>query len=343
MKILIVGDPHFRYQLPYAAALEDGRRGEWEAVKKMIHDEAKNCDAVVLMGDNFNSKHNHSSVNKEFIEFLNGFEEKTVYMIAGNHERYGTETALDFIKEMDVERWKVYTEPTHVPLDNGLSFQFLPYMTPGTVNAASNEEARDRVMELLRPASYLFHHHIVESTQWEGGDSSIVNELVLPATVEDNYTLVFGGHIHQPSKVTPKTWVVGNIFTNEVGEHEKFIFVLDTATNAVEQKKLPCRPIFSVEVKQATSYTSDIPAYSIVKATVRDPFFVGARAHITGVLFAHVDAFVLVEQFSKQRKKVNLAEAGALDLSIDNLLKVYSDQRKISYPDLKSAFDLLET
>lgn len=342
MKILIVGDPHFRYQLPYAAALEDSRRGEWDAVKKMIHDEAKTCDAVVLMGDNFNSKHNHSSVNKEFIEFLNGFS-TDVYMIAGNHERYGEETALDFIQEMAVDSWKVYTRPTHVELPGGLSFQFLPYMTPGTVGAGSNEEARDKVMELIKPATYLFHHHIVESTKWEGGDSSIVNELVLPATVEDNYTMVFGGHIHQPSKVTEKTWVVGNIFTNEVGEHEKFIFVLDTETNAVEQKKLPCRPIYSVDVKQATSYVSDIPAYSIVKATVRDPFFVGQRAYITNELFGHVDAFVLVEQFSKQRKKVNLAEAGALDLSIDNLLKVYCDQRKISFPDIRSAFDLLET
>lgn len=342
MKILIVGDPHFRYQLPYAAALEDGRRGEWEAVKKMIHDESKTCDITVLMGDNFNSKHNHSSVNKEFIEFLNGFGEKPIYMIAGNHERYGTETALDFIKEMNVPQWSVYTEPHLVTLNDSISLQFLPYMTPGTVGASSNEEARDNVMKMLRPATYLFHHHIVESTKWEGGDSSIVNELVLPSNIEENYQMVFGGHIHQPSQVTAKTWVVGNIFTNEVGEHEKFIFILDTETNSVEKKKLPCRPIHSVDVKQATSY-ADIPAYSIVKATVRDPFFVGARAHITGVLFAHVDAFVLVEQFSKQRKRVDLTEAGALDLSIDNLLKVYCEQRKISFPDIRSAFDLLET
>lgn len=343
MKILIVGDPHFRYQLPYAPAMEDARRSEWEAVKKMIHDEAKKCDVTILMGDNFNSKHNHSSVNKEFIEFLNGFGEQDVYMIAGNHERYGEETALDFIKEMEIAKWKVYTNPTHVQLSSDISFQFLPFMTPGTVGASSNEEARDKVMEMLKPATYLFHHHIVESTKWEGGDSSIVNELVLPATVENNYTLVFGGHIHQPSRVTEKTWVVGNIFTNEVGEHEKFIFILDTETNTVEQKKLPCRPIYSIDVKQGVSYATDIPAYSIVKATVRDPFFVGQRNYITNELFGHVDAFVLVEQFSKQRKKVDLTETGALDLSIDNLLRVYCDQRKVSFPDIRSAFDLLDT
>lgn len=342
MKILIVGDPHFRSQLPYSGAFKDGRRSEWEAVKQMIHDEAKNCDITVLMGDNFNSKHNPSPVNREFVDFLNGFGSQDVYMIAGNHERLGDQTALDFLKSVDIPTWHVYTEPTYVQLSNGLSFQFVPYMTPGTVDAANNEQARDNVVAMLKPASYMFHHHIVESTKWEGGDSSIVNELVLPASVEENYKMVFGGHIHQPSQVTDKTWVVGNIFTNEVGEHEKFIFILDTETNTVEKKKLPCRPIYKVDVQQATSY-SDIPAYSIVKATVRDPFFVGARAHITGVLFAHVDAFVLVEQFSKQRKRVDLTETGALDLSIDNLLKVYCSQRKISFPDIRTAFDLLET
>lgn len=342
MKLLLVGDPHFRYQLPYAQALEDGRKGEWNAVKEMIHTEAEKCDAVILFGDNFNSKHNHSSVNTEFVEFLNKFGTKDVYMIAGNHERFGHETALDFIKAMDVPNWHVYTEPTHIQVASGESFQFLPYMTPGTVQASNNEEARDTVMSLLKPAHYLFHHHIVESTKWEGGDSSIVNELVLPATVEENYNMVFGGHIHQASRVTDKTWVVGNIFTNELGEHEKFIFTLDTTTNTVEQKKLPCRPIYKVEVKQGVSY-ADIPTYAIVKATVHDPFFVGQRAHISGVLFAHVDAFVLVEQFSKQRKRVDLATTGALDLSIDNLLKIYCDQRKVSFPDIRTAFDLLET
>lgn len=340
MKILIIGDQHFRSQLPYAGAFKDGRRSEWEAVKQMIHEEATKCDVVVLMGDNFNSKHNNSPVNAEFVSFLKWFGSKPIHMLAGNHERLGEQTALDFLKELHIPNWHVYTTPTHVSLGE-ITLQFLPYMTPGTVGAANNEQARDNVMAMLKPASYMFHHHIVESTKWEGGDSSIVNELVLPASVEEQYTMVFGGHIHSPSRVTDKTWVVGNIFTNEVGEHEKFIFILDTDTNTVEQKKLPCRPIYKVDVQQATSY-SDIPAYSIVKATVRDPFFVGQRAHINS-LFAHVDAFVLVEQFSKQRKRVDLSETGALDLSIDNLLKVYCNQRKISFPDIRSAFDLLET
>lgn len=333
---------HFRYQLPYATAVFDGRKAEWNAVKKMIHDEAAKCDAVVLMGDNFNSKHNHSSVNTEFIEFLNGFDSKTVYMIAGNHERYGEETALDFIKEMDVANWHVYTQPTFVQAENGLRFQFVPYMTPGTVNAANNEEARDAVLAMLQPADYMFHHHIVENTAWTGGDSTMVNELVLPATVAENYKLVFGGHIHQPSQVNEKVWVTGNIFTNEVGEHEKFLFILDTDTNTVEKKKLPLRGIYKVEITAGQNIPDNIPDNSIVKVTVFDRTLQGAGVEALRTQCARFDSYVLIEQYSKQRKKVNLAESGGLDLSIDNLLKVYCDQRKVSYVDIRSAFDLVE-
>ena len=71
MRICIIGDQHFRFQLPYAAAFKDDRRGEWEAVKKTITDAAEYCDGVVFLGDNLNSRHNHSSVNREFVEFVN--------------------------------------------------------------------------------------------------------------------------------------------------------------------------------------------------------------------------------------------------------------------------------
>jgi DNA repair exonuclease SbcCD nuclease subunit len=344
MKILLIGDTHFRFQLPYATAVADARRGEWESVKNKIIEVSKTCEVAVFLGDVFNSKHNHSSVNTELVSFLNKFPETMpIHLIAGNHERFGHDTALDFITEFNHPNWTVYKDPTGpVNLGSGKTAMFLPYMTPGTVNAANNEEARDNVMAMLKPADYLFHHHIVESTKWEGGDSSVVNELVLPATVADNYSMVFGGHIHQPSKVNDKVWVVGNIFTNEVGEHEKFIFILDTDTNTVEKIKLPLRGIYKVEITAGQNIPTDIPDQSIVKVTVYDRTLQGAGVEALRSQCARFDSYVLIEQYSKQRKKVNLNESGALDLSIDNLLKVYAEQRKVNYPDLVTAFNLIE-
>ena len=90
MKICIVGDQHFRYQLPYASSFKDGRRAEWEGVKEEIYKTADKCDAVVLLGDNLNTRHNHSSVNREFVDFLVrlGLGNKPVYIISGNHETF---------------------------------------------------------------------------------------------------------------------------------------------------------------------------------------------------------------------------------------------------------------
>lgn len=344
MKILIVGDQHFRYQLPYATAVSDGRRGEWEAVKKVIHETAESCDRVVLMGDNFNSKHNHSSVNSEFVEFLQMFPQgMPIDILVGNHERFGYETALDFIVKLNHKNWHVHSTPTGpLPMGNAKTAAFLPYMTPGILEASSNEEARDKVMDMLPKADYLFHHHIVESTTWEGGDSSMVNELVLPATVADKYSLVFGGHIHTPSQVSEKVFVVGNIFTNEVGEHEKFIFILDTETNKVDKIKLPLRGVYKVEITAGQNIPDSIPDNSIVKVTVFDRTLQGAGVEALKAQCARFDSYVLVEQYSKQRKKIDLKQSGALDLSVANLLKVYAEQRKLPYSDLKSAYELLE-
>lgn len=345
MKILIVGDQHFRYQLPYASALSDGRRGEWEAVKEKIKESAKDCEVVVLMGDNFNSKHNHSAVNTEFIQFLHGFGDKEVYMIAGNHERFGLETAIDFIEEMKRPNWHVYTNPTlDVFKNSDISVQFIPYMTPGSIDTINVEDATKKVMGMISPAKYCFHHHIVESTEWGAGDSSIVNEIVLPKEIEAKYELVFGGHIHQPSKVTDKVYVTGNIFTNEVGEHTKSIFKLDTDTNTIEDIPLPVRGIYKVDITSTTqSIPSTIPNNSIVKVTVLDRALQGEGVETLRKQCERFDSYVLVEQYSKKRTKIKLSEADGLDFSIDSLLKVYADVKKVPLSNLTAAMALLES
>lgn len=340
MKILIVGDPHFRYQLPYATAIADGRKSEWEAVKSKIVDESKDCNLVILMGDNFNSKHNHSSVNAEFVDFLQQFGKTPIIMLVGNHERFGEETALDFLKKFQNPLWDVVSEPRLINF-NGLDLQFIPYMTPGVLGVATVSEATQKVMEGIQDADYMFHHHIVESTKWGSGDSGIVNEIVLPSNIEERYKRVFGGHIHQPSKVTEKTQVVGNIFTNEVGEHEKFIYKLDTDSNTFEEIKLPVRGIYKVELLAGTKIP-ELPKNSIVKVTILDRTLQDS-VDLIREKFGVYDSYVLVEQYSKKRTKVRLEEAGALDFSIGNLLKLYSEAKKIPLGGLTDAYNLIES
>ena len=346
MKINLIGDLHFRNQLPYAAAIDDGRRKEWEDVKSKIIDTAKGCDISVLFGDVFNLKHNHSSVNREFIQFLQSFPEgQEIYIISGNHCRFGNETGLDFVKEMKNPKWHVYTEPTLVSIKN-ISVQFLPFMTPGTIDCKNLEEAQSKIGGMLQKADYLFHHHIADGTLWsQTSETSDLNELYIPKDAMAQYKLVIGGHIHKRQWVNDSTLVIGNVFTNEVGEHDKSIYTLDTETDKVEEIPLPVRGIYKIEMKKAMSLPTpeEIPDDSIVKIVCVDPAFGREARHIMHDLGCdRFDAYVIVEKYPRKRQKIDIGEAGSLDFGIDNLVKVYAKARKVLHSELLAGLELLE-
>lgn len=346
MKVLIVGDPHFRHQLPYSTALPDGRASEWAGVKEQLAKMAAECDEVILMGDNFNSKHNHSSVNREFVEFLHTLGEKPVHMLVGNHERYGHETALDFIAEMKKPNWHVYNDIEKVSV-GGKSAVMLPFMTPGVLWAKDLEEAQEILTTKLKEigeADYLFHHHVAEGTLWsQTSETTDLHEVYVPQECIDLYQLVVGGHIHKRQWVSDKVLVTGNLFTNEVGEEDKAVYILNTEDNKAEEKKVNVRGIYKVEVRSDTSF-DDIPDNAIVKAVVVDPELQGEGVNkLRNETLTRFDAFVVVEQYPRKRQKIQISEAGGLDLTLENLIKVYSEARKIPHTDLKAGLELLET
>ena len=344
MKVLCIGDPHFRHQLPYSTALLDGRRSEWRGVLDKLVELSQDCEEIILMGDNLNSKHNHSSVNREFIEFLTEFGDKPIHMLVGNHERYGHETALDFIKEINHPTWNVYSDITEIMIGDKKAVM-LPFMTPGTLDSANLEEAQAKLAGLLPKADYLIHHHIAEGTLWsQTAETTDLNEVYVPKDSLDNYDLVIGGHIHKRQWVTPKVLVTGNLFTNEVGEHDKAVFTLDTDTNKVEEHLVPVRGIYKIEMRKEESLPKEIPDNSIVKIVCVDPAFGRqAREAMIAIGADKYDDYVIVEQYPRKRRKVKISETGALDFSLDNLTKVYSKARKVPHAELLAGLELLET
>jgi calcineurin-like phosphoesterase family protein len=327
-------------ELPYGTAFDDGRRSEWEAVKEAIHETAEGCDLVVLLGDNLNSRHNHSSVIREFVEFLNGFGNKEVHIIIGNHERYGNKTALDFLKKVDHPNWHLYTDVQNIE-SNGLKMTFMPFMTPGSLDVKDNAEATKKLLDQSLGGDILFTHHAIENSTWGSGDTEHMNEPVLPlTTIEARYGRIFGGHIHKSQWLSPKTLVTGNIFPSEVGEELKSVWILDTTQDKVIEVKLPVRGIYKVHIRQENSMTfAKIPKNSIVKCILTE-----RTANVENIrqMASQFDAYIIVEQYPREREKVHFQE-GSLDLTVDNMLKVYSDVRKIDYSDLKTGFDIIRS
>lgn len=342
MRILVVGDQHFRYELPYASAFPDGRKEEWEAVKKTIQDTAKTCDAVVLIGDNFNARHNHSSVIREFVGFLNDFGDKEVHILAGNHERYGTSTALDFLKGMHHKKWYIYTEPT-VAKVAGQEAMMIPFMTPALLNVETKEEGL-KVVEDTFPKSAIplaFAHHGITGARVHGNMVDLFNEIILKKeTMEQHFSHVFAGHIHESMNIFPSIWMTGNIFTNEMGEHSKSIYVYEsdgTIDVSVKEVPLPVRGIYKI-IWEERDAKEAIPSNSIVKCYVTN-----RETPIEEVkkFLEFFDASIIIEQYPNERAKMHF-EDGGLDLSVESMLQRYAEAKSLPYADLKEGFELIK-
>lgn len=337
-KILICGDQHFRFELPYASLFEDGRRGEWESVKKKIHETAEACDAIVLLGDGLNQRHNHSSVLREFVEFLNGFGDKEVHILVGNHERYGVSTALDFLKEMYKPNWFIYRDPTWARVA-GLDAVVVPYMTPALMGVVTREEAVNKISTVFPQGEFplLFAHHAITGSSLRAMPVELLNEIVLQGeTVRKKFDHAFAGHIHDPQELG-SIHMTGNIFTQEVGEHEKFIYTYDSEDGYVERIPLPVRGIYKIIWEELTDKDA-IPKNSIVKCyvTSRD-----TDIEIVKTMLSTFDASMIVEQYPSERAKVHF-EDGGLDLSVDNLLKLYAEVKGLSYEDVVEGYELIK-
>jgi DNA repair exonuclease SbcCD nuclease subunit len=344
MKILIIGDCHFRYELSYASLFKDGRKGEWESIKQTIYDKAKTCDAIVFLGDQFNARHNHSSVIKEFIDFLNGFGDKEVHMLVGNHERYGTSTALDFLKELSHDKWFVYTEPTLTTV-HGQPAMMVPFMTPALLGVETKEQGVKAFLNIL-PKEIIplaFFHQGVSDSILYGFPINFFDEIVLPKKeISEHFTHIFAGHVHGKQFLPQNIWVTGNVFTNNVGEQEKSIWTYkSTKTNTiVGETKLPVRGIYGIDWNDdPEKIYGEIPVNSIVKCTVMKR---GTDIDLVKKTLKRFDASVIVEKYPDERTKIHF-EDGGLDLSIDSLLKLYSEAKKINYQDLKEGLDLIKS
>lgn len=342
MRILLVGDIHEKLELPYGTSFSDGRRPEWNAVKQTILRSAKDCDIVILLGDNLHMRNNPSVVLREFVEFLNGFGDKPVHILCGNHEVSGRGTALDFLKELKHLNWHVYTDVqtiTHPIGTQGLKFTFMPYMTPGNLGVKDNVEATKKLLELTPGGDILFLHHTIQGSLWTGDTMEHLNEPVLPReTLEERYGLIVGGHIHKKQWLSKKTLIAGSMFTDCVGEEAKSVWIHDTNTGKTEEIPLPVRGIYKVMIRKENEMTfMKIPDHSIVKCIV-----ISREANLDKIreMASRFDASIIIEQYPRERQKVHFTE-GALDLSVDNMLKVYAENRKVDLVELKTGFELI--
>jgi len=339
-KILVIGDLHFKEFLSYGDYIKDKRVAEKESILKFIVSEAKDCDSIVLMGDNFDHRNNSAEVVRSFVEFIEKFGNKDVYILSGNHEKKGDgKTAIDFLKEVKKSNWHIFTKITSGYEMQGIRVDFVPFMLKSELEVETDEEAAKEIMKRCGDGSkILFHHHVVSGSLGDGGLSTeMFREIVLPREeLEKKYNLIIGGHIHFPH-AKGKVVVTGSIFNNQVGEIEKCVWKIDPNNLLLEPIGLPGRKIYSF-INPTDTDLSKLSKSSIIKVVITD-----READIEKLKknLESFDAHILIEQYPNKRNKVHFEE-GALDLDIENLLKIYSEEKKVDLSSLIKGWKIIK-
>jgi len=337
-KIAVVGDLHLSTSLKYADYVDDRRVAERKEILDFIVEQSKDCERVVLLGDLFHNRNNSSELIREMVEFLERFEGKELFILGGNHDKISThKNTTDFLGEIKNHNWHIITDKI-TTIDE---FDFIPYMIAPELGTKDYKEATKRIVASLKGNRILFAHYAISGTETSSGATTdLFDEIVLPKNkLEEKYELIFGGHVHSQQKLSKKTIISGSIFCSEINEHEKFIWKINEKTLAVEQIKLPGRGIFNQQDPLLETEFDGIPDNSIVKIILTD-----RKINIENVKkwVERFDGHSIIEQYLNIRKKIEYGNEDVLNMSVENLLKLYSKARKVSLDKLKVGWDIIK-
>lgn len=337
MLIGCIGDLHLKESLGYSDYVKGGRSPEREEVLNFIVESLKDCDTIVFLGDLLNSRTNTAPVIRTLVNFIERFNGKEVYIIGGNHEKFGDgRSALDFLAEVKNPKWHIITR--EILSVGGMTF--LPSFLKSERGKESNEEFIKEILSLIPKGNILFHHFAVSDTLTNSGISveTFTEPIFSRKDLEMKYKLVVGGHIHS-AQCVGKTVVVGSIFNNEVGEKEKYVWTIDDKLK-VNQIKLPGRGIYKLE-NPTDEELDKIEAGNIIKVILTKKLSFQRSEEMRDNL-TKFDAFLISEQIPRERKRINYGSGEAVtEFTIEQLLEIYAQERDISLDKLKLGFELI--
>ncbi len=335
-KILVIGDIHLKSSLGYADYVSDRRILEKENILNFIAEQSKDCGKVVFMGDLFNSRSNPPEIIREMVEFIEKFNNKEVFFLGGNHEKISEgKSALDFLREIKGHHWHIVTER----LTSINDYDFLPYLIKPELGTKDYPQAVDNLLKTMDGGRILFTHFAISGTYTSSGAmTDLFNEIVLPEKeLTKRYKLIIGGHIHQPLH-RENLIVTGSIFTNEVGEVDKYVWKINEEDLKVERIQLPGRGIYKRENPTAEDLEKAYPGNSIIKVILTEKKW---DIEELKEKLKKFDAYLIVENYPNKREKTIVANEDVLNMSIEKLLKLYAEAKGISNEKLQRAFEVV--
>lgn len=343
MKIGLIGDMHFKEKLGYSEYVSDRRVSEKAGVLDFIEATFKDHDAVVFMGDNLNSRNNHSDVIRDFVCFVERFDPEKTFILAGNHEKWGDgRSAIDFLKQVR-RPWKVITDKPEVHKIKGLNCVFLPFMARVEVGAKTDEEASRKIEAMLPAGDVLFGHQTISDINMNDSiDTGMFNEPVLNKDfLKTRYRQIAIGHIHNSYQET-QILLTGSTFTNEVNELDKYIWTIEfnEQGESVTGHRLPERAIKKL-INPTPKDIAALPHPVILKVemTKRD---IDVGALKKQIQEKGVDGLIFVEKYFNERRQIE-AQGDILEYSIERMLEMYAKNKNLDPRLLLEGYDLIRT
>jgi DNA repair exonuclease SbcCD nuclease subunit len=336
-KALVIGDLHFKDRRGYADYIEDGRNSEEEEVYNALVTLSEDCDTVIMLGDQLNAKNNTTGVVTRFTNFIERFKDKKLYIIAGNHEKWANgKCALDYLSEIGNKHWTVITREVRV-IDGMV---FCPYFSREELGCETAEEATQKLVKSLPKGDFFFSHLAVSGATSRLMQVDLFNEPILPIEALAKYKKSFFGHIHEPQQLSENIIGTGSVFTDEVGEIEKFAYTVNQF-GLVEKHKLPVRPIYNV-TNPTLEELEKLRKLSIVKAVFVEK--VNSNLERIKDKLKDFDAMIVLEQYPTERRKIAFTEGkNILSLSVEELLDIYAKQNKIETDTLLKGWNIIKT
>jgi DNA repair exonuclease SbcCD nuclease subunit len=211
-------------------------------------------------------------------------------------------------------------------------------MLKSELGAETNEEGTKLMMKNLSGGDILFMHHAMKGFMANGIKTDTFGEpLFSQIALEKLYKLVVAGHVHDP-QVKGRTIITGSVFKEIIGETEKFIWKINPEDGLFEKIALPGRPIIKVWGDDIAEKLRTTPQNSIVKTVVTSK---SVDIEDLKKKLKKFDASLLIEDYPNTRVKAHIKN-GAFDFSIETLLKLYSEERKVDYQRLLNGLFLIK-
>ena len=245
LKIIVVGDPHFKVDNIIDVNL---------FIEKMVNlVQEKQPDLIVILGDVL---HEHERIhttplNKayEFIEKMSEFAK--TFVLVGNHDYTNNQQYLSANHWMNgMKKWNnvFIIDETFYDIIDDKKLVFVPYVAPGRF-----EEALDSLKTEWKDASCIFAHQEFYGCKM----GAIVSEI--GDKWPENYPNIISGHIHSNQKIQKNIYYPGSAMQNAFGESEKnIISYIEMCKNDYKLEEIdldmPRKKIVYMDVEKIDDY-----------------------------------------------------------------------------------------